>query len=267
MTHAVPDWNFFSMWQCVLPPNRPTEESLKAIGEILESTEPGPVAVLGSTIEFRDLLARSNQFRPIVLEKWPAFTEQVDHLRLYSNSEELVIGDWLDTLPSFRGTFKIVLSDFTRGNIPYELRDLFYSHIYNSLCPGGLFIDRVLQPGPHFKPLSALDRYYSARPSNLRTLNDFSSDYLFLSELVGDAGVVDTGSFYQYLRARDADPGLLRLAELCEMVTPSGQTWYYGKPEREFATPEDVGFVTKKVLADAPQYNYADHVRQYIYQR
>src|SRR5713226_8327381 len=74
----------FDSWQYVLPPNRPTLSSLAGIETYLANVHSGAVvAVLGSTVEFRDLLARLNRFEVVILEKWPEFKKRMDILRLH----------------------------------------------------------------------------------------------------------------------------------------------------------------------------------------
>jgi hypothetical protein len=262
------DWTKFPAWQLVLPPNRPTPASLSRIEAYLSTLGSGAeVAVLGSTIEFRDLLARIDKFRTTVLEKWPQFTRQVDPIRLYHNEEQMVIGDWLATLPQCKSQFDVILSDFTSGNIAYELRADFYAAILDALRPDGVFIDRVLEVPTTLLRLDDLDSRYLRKPSNMRTLNDFSSQYLFLSELIGSTQTVDTTESYKFLRSRNVDQALKRLAELSELVTPSGQIWYYGRPVENTVTPKDLRAQCIYVGYDSEQSVYADLAPQKIFRK
>lgn len=261
------DWDQFPSWHLVLPPNRPTEENLHYISQRLDTFHAGDVLVLGSTIEFLDVLAGSGRFTTYVIDNTPRFYLQMERYRLFPNRERLIVGDWLEVLPAHRDKFDIVLSDFTSGNIPYEERGHFYSAIFEALKPDGIFIDRVLQPGPAFYSLDELDKRYESRPANLRTLNDFSSEYLFLSELVKKAGRVDTSDFYNLLQSRRVSVPLTRLAHLSEFITPRDQCWDYGRPPERLTEPADVGLTVIEVVPGAAGSVYEDYVTQRVFQR
>jgi hypothetical protein len=224
-------WDAFENWHLVLPPNRPTERFIAITEAHLRTLPVGArVAVLGSTPELRDLLSRMGDYAVVVFEKSRRFHDVSNRFRLLNGPETLVIGDWLETLPDFRGVFHAVLSDLTSGNIDYAKRERFHSLVRDALVEGGLFIDRVLRGDAPFCEMAALDHDYLRRPFNLKTLNDFSSQYLFSSELLEDGEVVDSGAFYRILREANRPLPLRRLAEHCELITPSNHVWYYGRP-------------------------------------
>ena len=51
------NWDQMLQWEIVLPPSRPTEEELKRIVNVINDFNKNlPVAILGSTPEFRDIL-------------------------------------------------------------------------------------------------------------------------------------------------------------------------------------------------------------------
>ena len=55
------NWDNMLQWEVVLPPSRPTEEELnRIVKEISHYDKKLPVAVLGSTPEFREILHRLN---------------------------------------------------------------------------------------------------------------------------------------------------------------------------------------------------------------
>lgn len=261
------NWDQFPNWQLVLPPNRPSENELTLIERrLIRPPAETHAAVLGSTIEFRDLLSRLRTGRVTVLEKYPAFTLQLEPFRLHPGAEEYCWGDWLNTLPSMRGAFDLILSDLTSGNVSYESLQEFYSLVLDALRPGGLFIDRRLVVEHPFLELPLLDFRYLQRPCNLRTLNDFSSEYLFLSELVGDHGCVDSSLFYQILAERDVLPYIKRLASLCELITPPGHTWHYGRNDHVDVLESSS---TLEVLDKAPDLEsvYAGRATQTVYRK
>ena len=51
------NWNLFTGWQNVLPPSRPAAWQIDIIKELVQNSHCKSAAILGSTIEFRDLLA------------------------------------------------------------------------------------------------------------------------------------------------------------------------------------------------------------------
>ena len=53
------DWNSFNTWHLVLPPSRPDHLQLNRISDALTNKNKNqPIAILGSTPEFRDLCHR-----------------------------------------------------------------------------------------------------------------------------------------------------------------------------------------------------------------
>ena len=229
---------------------------------------PGPirVAVLGATIEFRDLLAEFDRIETTLFERDRHFLQISNLLRLANVTEILVEGDWRETLSRVAAGFDFVLSDFTSGNLPYEDRSAFYHHIADVLQPGGLFIDRVLIPA-RFNDLTDLTVKYVHRPANLRTINDFSSDALFLNSLNRSQGVVDTTSLYEQLDVNGTSL-VRRLAALARIVTPEGQRWYYGRPDslaKHLSRLSD--FDCLAAFPEPPDSVYYGHVHQLVLSR
>src|SRR5579864_3002333 len=121
----------------VLPPSRPDTWQLTAIAKLLNPmARNGHIAVLGSTPEFRDLLAEM-QFENIhIFERNEAFHHLVSKERIYQNPEFLVWGNWLDTLHSVATGYAAILSDLTSGNIDYVNRAHLYAGVARLLEPG-----------------------------------------------------------------------------------------------------------------------------------
>jgi hypothetical protein len=188
-----------------------------------------PVAVLGSTPEFRDLLATLGFSTVYVLDKNPEVYSSLTALRASSSSELFVKGDWLDTLPSFQGEFAAILSDLTSGNIPYEQQHDFYAAISAALATDGIFIDKLLihqDTKPEVKSLLAkFDKY----PVNLLYTNYFSCELFFCSDLLNCDFTVDASAFYDILRPLCDTPTLARFLLETPHITPPGTKWYYGK--------------------------------------
>jgi len=237
------------------------------IGKALSSlSSHAVVGVLGSTVEFRDLLAQ-HQVQTVVFEKSAAFHTSIEDQRRYRGVEHVVWGDWLNTLSQWRGRLDAILSDLTSGNICYQDRESFYDLIYCALRPGGLFVDRVLKSPERPLRLSELDQKYVHRSLSLETLNEFSAEYLFLSELVEDAQVVDSTRFYEILQSRSTHTHLVRLARCCELITPRGFMWYYGKPLTQPETTFGVPFRVVTEIPESPPSVYSGHAVQYVLEK
>ena len=163
-----------SNWQFVLPPSRPSIYELERVKSYLLNVNKNErIAVLGSTIEYRNLL-HTMGFKDIyIFEKNPSFYNWTQGWIVEkSPNEKIVWGDWLDTIKNYREQFAVVLSDLTMGNIPYEKRFAFYQDIYFALKSGGgdrsekgngrgFFYRRGAQCTPLSKPIHSV-RYRSA---------------------------------------------------------------------------------------------------------
>lgn len=227
---SMETWDRMQHWNLVLPPSRPSVDQLNWIRSALEATDRhSPVAVLGSTPEFRDLLCELGFHDVRVLDRNVSFYQAMSEARVYSNLETLVAGDWLDTLQTLPGVFSVVLSDLTSGNVPYELRERFYSGISDCLRPGGLFLDKVLTHSRNLIGFDEIVTKYSALPLNLLHVNHFSCEMLFCSELLEEAEVVDSSHFYGVLDRRVAHPRVRAFVQHAQLITPAGCKWWYGR--------------------------------------
>ncbi len=223
-------WDKIRQWDLVLPPSRPSLYHLNIIADVINSVEKNsPVAVLGCTPEFRDLLFRIGYKEIYIFDKSVDIYSQMTNLRGFSNKEHFIHGDWMQTLPQFSNFFSIILSDLTSGNISYERRSEFYSRIHNSLCKTGLFIDKILTHKGPKKSLKDLKRKYSQLPINLLYVNYFSCEFLFCSELLDKKNLVDTDFFYEYLANDFESPILKKFLTESPKITPYGTIWFYGK--------------------------------------
>ena len=225
------DWKNMDQWYTVLPPSRPTNDELERIEQFLYTADRDkPVAILGSTPEFRDLLKRMGFHYRYVFDRSVDFYNRMGRLLPDSvpNGERFIDGDWLTTLPDYTDFFIAILSDLTMGNISYLDRDMFYTAIAEALVTGGTFIDKVLAfdfPVPSIKDLF---KKYEKMPINLRTINDFSSEVLFCSELVTENNIVDSTKFYSRIREGSYSEKIKFFAEAAHMITPEGFLWSYG---------------------------------------
>lgn len=223
-------WDKGVDWNNLLPPSRPSNYHINVIRKHLATIDKNhPVAVLGSTPEFRDLYASLGFKNIFILDHSVIFNRRANELRCYSNKETLIVGEWLDTLKQHTG-FAAILSDLTSGNIPYKDQEVFYQGISLSLRPDGFFIDKVLTNEAEFVPLDELDKKYAQLPYNLETLNYFSCEYFFCSELTKQFGMTDVNKFYAILDKRFKHPVLRKFLQNTLRITPRGGLWFYGKP-------------------------------------
>ncbi len=224
------NWSQIKTWSVVLPPSRPDSWQLSVIAQHLTGIARNePVGVLGSTPEFRDLLAEL-QFENIhVFERNEAFHYLVSKQRVYQNPEVIVWGDWLNTLSDTKNRYAAILSDLTSGNIDYINRAKFYSAIAKALHKDGLYLDRILTHSIPNERVDALCEKYDKLPLNLTNINYFSCEFLFCSELLSLCGRVDSTKFYKVLHERLQTQRLKRFLEFCPLITPSDCVWWYGR--------------------------------------
>ena len=232
------DWKNMDQWRMVLPPSRPTVEELNRIERYIDNFDrTEPVAILGSTPEFRDLLSRMGFQKRFIFDKSVDFYQRMSKLLpLHTTDGELfVVGEWLDTLPNYVDLFRAILSDLTMGNISYENRYTFYKAIADALIPEGVFIDKVLAFDFQVPTIDELFHKYEHLPINLRTINDFSSEVLFCSELVSQRKQVDSTELYRLIDDGNYTDKIKYFSKAARMITPEGFTWDYGIPWSELS--------------------------------
>lgn len=232
------DWKNMEQWEMVLPPSRPTVEELNRIEKYIDCySRTEPVAILGSTPEFRDLLSRMGFQKRYILDKSIDFYQRMSKLVPVHtcDGEHLIVGEWLDSLQNYEDMFGVILSDLTMGNISYNNRYVFYKLISNALIPGGTFIDKVLAFDFEVPTIDELFRKYEKLPINLRTINDFSSEVLFCSQLVFERKEVNSTELYRFIDSGDFSEKIKYFSKAARMITPEGFTWYYGIPWSELS--------------------------------
>lgn len=216
-------------WNLVLPPSRPSEKQLKMISCLCEGIDKTiNIAVLGSTMEYRDLLFELGFVNVYVFEKDKIFYNWTNKNRIYNNKEHLILGDWLDTLPLYNSFFSIVLSDLTSGNISYGKRHKFYMLIEHSLKPGGVFFDKILIHNDSFYDCQTLLEKYTTQPFNLLQINLFNCEVIFCSSLLIEDKIVNTNKFYKILSNMTVDRRLQYFIEKNKLLSPPNFIWYYG---------------------------------------
>lgn len=220
-----------SNWHYVLPPSRPTISEINRIQGYLMNLEKNmPIAILGSTIEYRDLLFSLGFEDITIFEKNIDFYEWTKGWLPYNPRERVIQGDWRETLISHQDSYMVILSDLTMGNIDYDDRLPFYKSIGKSLMSGGVFIDKVLTQHTSFISLMQIKNTYEKLPINLQTLNRFNCETFFCSELLSE-GIIDTTQFYKTIEYNFREsPKLLKYLEKCRLITPENCIWFYGKP-------------------------------------
>lgn len=261
-------WDLMAHWNLVLPPSRPSANQLNRIKKHIKALDRSiPVAVLGSTPEFRDLLVECNFQNIYILERNLNFYKAMSIARVYPNAKETVLnGDWLDTLRNTQNYFSLILSDLTCGNIPYEQRREFYNLISSSLTDKGLFIDKILtHPGENIK-LDFLVRKYSNLPLNLLYINYFSCEMLFCSELLDFKSMVDTNFFYDFLNHRIRNVRVLGFVEQAKQITPPGFVWWYGKKWDQLIM-DYCPTLDSAIFDEEPDSPYYKRAKHYIFRK
>jgi hypothetical protein len=255
------NWENMDQWYAVLPPSRPTSKELSRIEDFLRNIDKNePVAVLGSTPEFRELLFRLGFKQRFIFDKSPDFYKRMGQLIPHSvqSDEQFIKGDWSSILKDYPHFFRVVLSDLTMGNIPYEDRDDLYYTISNAVKKGGVFIDKVLAFDFRVPTLDELFDKYERLPINLRTINDFSSEVLFCSELVKKKNIIDSTEFYKCIREGNYSEKIKFFADAAHMITPEGFVWSYGIEWSELEDDYKKYYVTQKIFveddANSPYY-------------
>lgn len=222
-------WNLMKNWHQVIPPSRPSTEQLHYLASFSKDlNKTNAVGVLGSTMEFRDLLYELGFENIYIFDRNEWFYEQTSNARIYKNKETFVHGDWLDTISNYKNKFSLILSDLTSGNISYDHRGKFFSDIENALIEQGHFYDKVLTHD-NLISVSSLIKKYQTMPVNNITVNYFSCEFLFCSELLGETKKVETTKIYQQLNEASDSLRIKKFIELCKIITPEGFMWYYGK--------------------------------------
>ena len=229
-------WRRFRDWQLVLPPSRPSYYHLEIVKNVLiKTSRDQPIAILGCTPELRDLLFRLGFEQIYLFDKSRNMYSRMNSLRSYSNHENFIYGNWMDTIPKYHNFFCAILSDLTSGNVPYDWQPTFYSAIGKALTGDGVFIDKILTHQGPKRRLSELMTKYSELPFNLLYVNHFSCEFLFCSQLLDPNQMVNSTQFYQTLHKIINTGPLKKFLDECPRITPYHTYWYYGKEWKEIA--------------------------------
>jgi len=227
----VNSWAKFTTWQCVKPPSRPDKWQLEICRKILlNMSKSVNVAVLGSTLEYRELLAELGSINVFVFDKNKNFYNYITEFSKQTLKENFVEGDWFETLKNYIGYFNVILSDLTSGNISYDQREIFYQRVTESMSEESVFFDRILTKPIPFLNLQELIKKYKDLSVSIDTVNSFNCEVLFCSTLLDNADqIVDTTFFYDYLLDLNI-PKITEFVKNCYDVTPRDCIWWYSKP-------------------------------------
>lgn len=228
--NEVNSWSKYISWQSVTPPSRPNKWQIDICRDyLMDKPKTNKIAVLGSTIEYRELLAELGFKHVYVFERNKSFFKYITPFSKYELHETYIDGNWLNTIKKYNREFSNILSDLTSGNIPYSYRDAFYRNISSSLTTDGVFIDRILTMPIKFIDLNILIDKYSKMEISNRTINSFNCEVLFCSTLLeNDKKIVDSSCFYDYLLALGI-PRITDFVKACYEITPRDCIWWYSK--------------------------------------
>lgn len=231
MARVFDIWSKMDRWELVLPPSRPSLPQLRFFMKNLNTIDRDrPVAILGSTPEYRDMLAYLNFSSVFVFEKNRKFFQRTKNYQSRNTKETLVSGDWISMLPTYRNTFSAIFSDLTSGNIRYELQPEFYAAVSAALSKDGIFCDKILTHGERLIPLNLIYERFKVAPLNLLSANYLSCEGLFCSDVLRKRSILDTTAAYKELEGLSREGGWKTLIKCTKLITPEGGTWYYGKP-------------------------------------
>jgi hypothetical protein len=224
-------WSNHIDWFYMLPPGRPSPNQISKLSELISANNPKHIAILGSTLEFRDLCASYGIPNVHIIDRSQQFHNSLkEYIGHDVSNEELILCDWISYFSKMNSKYDFILSDLTSGNIPYEQHDAFYKYISCSLKPNGLFFDKLLRPKIYYN-LDYLDSLFRPLAINISTLCRFCNMYFFCSELVESAKVVEVNEIREFLKERyfSKNLKLFRLVELSERILPKNGRWYYGE--------------------------------------
>jgi len=227
----INSWAKFSTWHLVKPPSRPDKWQLDICREMfLNVSKFRNVAVLGSTIEYRDLLAEIDGINVFVFDKNKKFYDYITAFAKQSLKETFIEGDWLESLKNYKNYFNVILSDLTSGNISYDQREEFYQRIAESMTEEAFFFDRLLAKPIPFLNLHELIEKYKNLSVSIDTVNSFNCEVLFCSTLLDNPDkIVDSTAFYDYL----LDLNIQQITDFvknCYDITPKDCIWWYSLP-------------------------------------
>lgn len=225
-------WDNWNKWAFVSPPSRPSRAQIRAADAIIKGVKKDkPVCVLGSTIEYRSLLARSGFTEVYVIDQSEYFKEWSNQFLPAEvvGREKYIHSDWVSALSEFKGVFSAIFSDLTIGNAPFDHQVPLLEEIAKALGPDGIFLDKLLHLSGHLHSIGGIDDRFKCCPISIDSANDFNCRAVFTSSLLEEFGCVDTSRIYSELRRQISNINTRSILELTvTSITPEGCIWYYG---------------------------------------
>jgi hypothetical protein len=218
-------WSRFKNWHCVLPPNRPTVQNLNLVKSVVASETDPKVLVLGSTVEYRAMLSSLGSNVTIV-DKHREFYDYTQEFVVSNERESMIEADWLDFLDGSQVKFDIILSHFTRGNVPFEYQADFHKLLAASTNPSGIIVDRLLHYRSGLSTPEEIRARFKVNHATIWEANDLNCYGIFRNPMIAEIGSIDASQFYEFL---DSMGGQIKsLANIArEFVTPTDAVWDY----------------------------------------
>lgn len=225
-------WDKWNKWALVSPPSRPSRSQICAARVAIKDVPRGsPVCVLGSTIEYRSLLAREGFHEVCVIDKSPQFRQWTNQFLPPDvvGRERYIEGDWSSVLGDFPDTFSAIFSDLTIGNVHFDYQEPLLHLVAKALRPDGIFLDKFLHLGGKLHTVADIDHRFENCPISVDSANEFNCRAVFTSVLLEEFGCVDTARIYSALRQSIVNGNSRAILGLTiESITPEGCTWHYG---------------------------------------
>jgi hypothetical protein len=247
-------WDSWNTWKFVSPPSRPSRAQIRAADRVIQCcSKDRPVCVLGSTVEYRSLLARRGFRNVYVIDKSDSFKAWSDQFLPADlvRDEKYIQKDWGSALGEFLGAFSLIFSDLTIGNIPFDRQVSTLEAVARSLDSDGLFLDKLLHLSGRRHSIDNLVERFSDSPISIDSANEFGCRAVFTSALIEECGIVDTALIYSELRRRISDTNTMSILALSvEYVTPEGCVWYYGRQAKSLFAAYQKLFSMQRVYAE-----------------
>ncbi|MDP1833474.1 MAG: class I SAM-dependent methyltransferase [Candidatus Moranbacteria bacterium] len=161
-------------WAKFMPPGKPSVGEIaffeQEIKNKLENNKTPCALILGSTPEFRDLLAKYGINTTIVDINPDSVRAMTSLMALKNEKEKVVISDWLN-MPIKDGTFDFVMSDSAQDNIKFSEFEAFFEKIARVLKPGGEWFFGAINV--HRDDVISFKEYVDSYKNNPGKFNDF----------------------------------------------------------------------------------------------
>jgi SAM-dependent methyltransferase len=171
-------------WAKYTPPGKPSTNEIsffeQEIKKELEHNKNIKALVLGSTPEFRDLLAKYCVDTTVADINPDSIKAMTSLMNLKNPNETVIISDWL-TMPLENNTFDFVLSDSAQDNIKFEEFEAFFEKIAQVLKPEGRWFFGAVNLRRNNQ--ISFDDYINLYKNNPAYFNDFRNFLLRIFQL------------------------------------------------------------------------------------